>query len=72
MGNGYVNLLWQLLLINNGQGKQVIYYIQNIINKIENIKTMQAQKQLTIQLTKLINQDLIYINNNNKVDQLEH
>ena len=33
MGNGYVNLLWKLLLIDNGQGKQVIYYIQNIINK---------------------------------------
>ena len=48
MGNGYVNLLWELLLIDNGQGKEIIYYIQNIINKIENVMIMQAQKQLMV------------------------
>ena len=48
MGNGYVNLLWKLLLMDNRQGKQVIYYIQDIIIEIENIMTMQAQKQLIV------------------------
>ena len=28
IGNGYENLLWKLLLINNIQNKQVIYYIK--------------------------------------------
>ena len=28
MGNGYGNLLWKLLFMNNNQGKQVIYYIK--------------------------------------------
>ena len=27
IGNRYGNLLWKLLLMNNSQGKQVIYYI---------------------------------------------
>ena len=25
MGNGYGNLLWELLLMDNGQGKEIIY-----------------------------------------------
>ena len=37
MGNGYVNLLWKLLLMNNGQGKQIIYYILNITDNNNNI-----------------------------------
>ena len=51
IGNGYVNLLWKLLLMDNRQGKQVIYYIQSIIKKkkkFENMMAMQAQKQLMV------------------------
>ena len=33
MGDGYVNLLWKLLLMGNRQGKEIIYYIKNILKK---------------------------------------
>ena len=50
MGNGYVNLLWKLLLIDNIQGKQIIYYIKNIENTI-NIKMNHLQEIMENQFT---------------------
>ena len=47
IGNGYGNLLWKLLLMDNGQGKEIIYKhdysagaetVNHIINKINGIK----------------------------------
>ena len=81
MGNGYVNLLWKLLLMDNGQGKQVIYYILNITHnnnnivgdvslvKLEQIMNMQAQEQLMVYLKEQAIYDLIYIDYC-KVDQI--
>ena len=43
MGNGYENLLWKLLLLDNIQGEQIIYYIENIENTI-NIKVNHFQE----------------------------
>ena len=43
MDNGYVNLLCELLVMNNKQGKNIIYHITWLVEKGNNNKVMKEE-----------------------------